>query len=42
VAKRSLAEDKTLREIVLEGDLLSEDELEEVIDFHKMTDPGIR
>ncbi|MEN8145227.1 MAG: class II fumarate hydratase [Gemmatimonadota bacterium] len=41
VAKRSVSEDKTLREIALEMGLLSEEELDELIDFRKMTEPGI-
>ncbi len=42
VAKRSVAEDKTLREVVLEMGLLTEDELDAIIDFSAMTEPGIR
>jgi fumarate hydratase class II len=41
VAKKSLKEDKTLREVVLEMGLLSEEELDELIDFRRMTEPGI-
>jgi fumarate hydratase class II len=41
VAKRSVAEDKTLREVVLEMGLLSAEELDEIIDFRAMTEPGI-
>ena len=41
VAKRSLAEEKTLREIVLEEGLLSEEELDRILDFRTMTEPGI-
>jgi fumarate hydratase class II len=40
IAKRSLKEDKTLREVVLEMELLSPEELDEVIDFDAMTRPG--
>jgi fumarate hydratase class II len=40
IAKRSLKEDKTLREVVLEMGLLSADELDEIIDFDAMTRPG--
>ena len=40
VAKRSLAEDRTLREVVLEMGLLSSEELDEIIDFDAMTRPG--
>jgi len=41
VAKTSLEEDKTLREVVRERELLSEEELDEVLDFRAMTEPGI-
>jgi len=41
VAKRSLAEDRTLRDVVLEEGLLSEDELNRILDFRAMTEPGI-
>ncbi|MDP2496592.1 MAG: class II fumarate hydratase [Candidatus Palauibacterales bacterium] len=41
VAKTSLEEDKTLREVVRERGLLSEQELDEVLDFRSMTEPGI-
>ena len=41
VAKTSLEEDKTLREVVRERGLLSEEELDEVLDFRSMTEPGI-
>jgi fumarate hydratase, class II len=41
VAKRSLAEDRTLRDIVLEEKLLEEEELDRVLDFRAMTEPGI-
>ena len=41
VAKRSLAEDLTLRDVVLEEGLLSEDELDRILDFRAMTEPGI-
>jgi len=40
VAKRSLAEDRTLREVVLDMGLLSAEELDEIIDFDAMTRPG--
>jgi fumarate hydratase class II len=40
IAKRSLKEDRTLREVVLDMGLLSEAELDEVIDFDAMTRPG--
>jgi fumarate hydratase class II len=42
VAKKSLKEDKTLREVVLEEGLLSEEELDRLLDFRAMTEPGIR
>ena len=41
VAKRSLAEDKTLREIVAEEGLLSEEELDRLLDFRSMTEPTV-
>ncbi len=41
IAKRSLAEDRTPRELVLEEGLLSEGELDEILDFRAMTEPGI-
>ena len=41
VAKTSLEEDKTLRQVVRERGLLSEEELDEVLDFRSMTEPGI-
>lgn len=41
VAKRSLKEERTLREIVREEGLLDEDELERILDFRAMTEPGI-
>ena len=40
IAKRSLAEDRTLREVVLDMGLLTEEELDELIDFDAMTRPG--
>ena len=42
VAKKSLLEDKTLRQVVLEEGLLSEGELDRLLDFRAMTEPGIR
>ncbi len=42
VAKRSLKEDRTLREIVLEERLLEEGELDRILDFRAMTEPGTR
>jgi fumarate hydratase class II len=41
VAKKSLAEDRTLREVVLEEGLLDEEELDRILDFRAMTEPGI-
>jgi len=41
VAKRSLEEDRTLREVVLEMGLLDETRLDEILDFRAMTEPGI-
>jgi fumarate hydratase class II len=41
VAKRALAEDKTVREVVLEEGYLSEDEADEVLDPMRMTERGI-
>jgi fumarate hydratase class II len=41
VAKRSLADEMTLREVVLDEGLLSEEELDRIVDFEAMTKPGI-
>jgi len=41
VAKKSLKEDKTLREVVRELDLMSDEELSEIIDFARMTAPNV-
>ncbi len=41
VAKKSLKEDKTLREVVREMDLMSDEELDEIIDFARMTAPNV-
>ncbi|MFC7027771.1 class II fumarate hydratase [Halomicroarcula sp. GCM10025324] len=41
VAKRALAEDKTIREVVLEEGYLDEDEVDEVLDPVKMTKRGV-
>ena len=38
----SLKEDKTLRQVVQEMGLISDKELEEIIDFAKMTAPNVR
>ncbi len=42
VAKRSLKEDRTLREIVLAEGLVEESELDRILDFRAMTEPGTR
>ncbi len=42
VAKRSLKEDRTLREIVLAEGLVEENELDRILDFRAMTEPGTR
>ncbi|QSG06590.1 class II fumarate hydratase [Halapricum desulfuricans] len=41
VAKQALEEGKTIREVVLEEGYLDEDEVDEVLDPAKMTEPGI-
>jgi len=41
VAKRAMAEDKTIREVVLEEGYLDEDEVDDVLDPRKMTERGI-
>ena len=41
VAKQALAEDKTIRDVVLEEGYLDEEEVDEVLDPAKMTEPGI-
>jgi len=41
VAKKALAEDKTIREVVLDEGYLDEDEVDEVLDPEKMTHRGI-
>jgi fumarate hydratase class II len=41
VAKRSLKEDRTLREVVLEEGLVSEADLDRILDFRAMTEPGL-
>ncbi len=41
VAKTSLAEDRTLRDVVLEEGLLTEEQLDRLLDFRAMTEPGI-
>ena len=41
VAKRPLKEDKTLREVVLEMELMSASDLDDLLDFDAMTRPGV-
>ncbi|MDX1578318.1 MAG: class II fumarate hydratase [Gemmatimonadota bacterium] len=41
LAKRSLKEDRTLRELVLEEGLVEAEALDEILDFRAMTEPGI-
>ncbi|NBC17743.1 MAG: aspartate ammonia-lyase [Bacteroidetes bacterium] len=41
VAKKAAASRRSVRDVVLEMDLLSEDELDEVLDVREMTEPGI-
>lgn len=41
VAKKSLKEDKTLRQVVQEMNLMSDEELDGIIDFAKMTAPNV-
>jgi len=41
VAKRSLKEDKTLRQVVRDMQLMSDEELDAIIDFAKMTAPNV-
>ncbi len=41
VAKRSLKEDKTLREIVLDMELMTAEDLDALLDFDAMTRPGV-
>jgi fumarate hydratase class II len=41
VAKRALAEGKTVREVAVEGGYLTESEADEVLDPAKMTERGI-
>ena len=42
VIKASMAEDRTIREVVLERGLMSEDELDRVLDVEAMTRGGLR
>jgi aspartate ammonia-lyase len=41
VAKRSFAENKTVREILLEEKLVEPEKLDEILNLRKLTDPGI-
>jgi len=41
VVKRSYAENKTVREILLEEKLIPEEKLNEILNLHKLTEPGI-
>ena len=41
LAKRSLAEDSTLKELVLEAALVDPAELDRILDFRAMTEPGL-
>jgi len=41
VARKSAAEKKSVRTVVLEMDLMTEDELDEVLDVRHMTEPGV-
>ncbi len=41
VAKKALSEDKSVREIIIEEGILSEKELDEILDPYEMTEPGI-
>lgn len=41
LAKRSLKENRTLRELVVEEDLVDKDEIDRILDFRAMTEPGV-
>jgi fumarate hydratase class II len=41
LSKKAFKEDKTIREVCLEEDVMDEDELDEVLDPASMTEPGI-
>ena len=41
LAKRSLKENRTLRELVMEEDLVDKDEIDRILDFRTMTEPGV-
>jgi fumarate hydratase class II len=40
IVKKAMAENKTIREVVLELGLMKEDELDKVLDIRKMTEGG--
>ena len=41
LAKRSLKENRTLRELVMEEGLVDKDEIDRILDFRAMTEPGV-
>ncbi len=41
IAKRALEEDKSVKSIILEEGILTEEELDEILNPHEMTEPGI-
>ena len=41
IAKKALEEDLSVREIILDEGILSEEELEQILDPYEMTEPGI-
>jgi aspartate ammonia-lyase len=41
IAKRALAEKISVKDIVLQENILSEEELKCILDTHSMTEPGI-
>ncbi len=41
LAKQAMKENKRLRQLILEKNILSEDELDEILNLKKMTNPGI-
>jgi fumarate hydratase class II len=41
VAKRAVSERKTVRQVVTDMGLLSDDELDSILDIRQMTEPGI-
>ena len=40
LAKQAMKENKRLRQLILEKNILSEDELDEILNLKKMTNPG--